>query len=89
MAGLLLIGLAGAVVGIFRRREDGLPSAAALFTLSGTALLLLPVATTVYHFRYVVPVVPLAGVAGALGVAAIWRRFEGRSSRMVAEGTAL
>ena len=74
LALLLFTGLAGAVVGVFRRRDDHLPSAAALFALSGLVLLLVPVATTVYHFRYVIPVLPLAGAAGAIGATALLRR---------------
>jgi hypothetical protein len=72
--GLLL--LVGTLGGIFGARED-LPRrfAAGLFTLSAVVLWLLPVMVTVYHFRYVIPGVPLAGMAGATGAACLLTRF--------------
>src|SRR5918998_636171 len=70
LAVLLLVGLGGATYGAVRRPLDRLAWVAALFALSALGLLLFPVATTVYHFRYVIPILPLAGAGGALGAAA-------------------
>lgn len=68
-----LAGLAGAVV---RRKSpwaDVRPEAA-LFTLCGLALLLLPTLTAVYHFRYVLVGLPLLPAGAALGLSALWSR---------------
>lgn len=70
-----LAGLAGAVI---RRRKplaDVRPEAA-LFTLCGLALLLLPTLTAVYHFRYVLVGLPLLPAGAALGLSALWSRRE-------------
>jgi hypothetical protein len=70
----LLIGLAGAIWG---RQGEGvnLRAASALFTLSAVTLLLIPVAVTVYHFRYAVASLPLAGPAAVAGVLALRARL--------------
>jgi hypothetical protein len=72
LALLLLLGVAGAVFG-----PRSFMPACLLFTLAASVLLFVPVATTVYHFRYVVPALPVAGAAGALGSAALLRRAYG------------
>jgi hypothetical protein len=61
---LALLGLIGsALPGGARRRR----TACLLFTLAGAFLLLAPVMTSVYHFRYSIAALPLLGPAGALG----------------------
>jgi hypothetical protein len=75
----LLIGAVGIVVP--RQGERDLRAECALFTLGALALLLLPVMTTVYHFRYVMPTVPLAGAAAALGGTVVWRWLQSRRDR--------
>ena len=69
LALLLALGLAGAAFG-----AGSLRAACLLFASTALALLLVPVATTVYHFRYVIPALPVVGAAGALGAAALHRR---------------
>jgi hypothetical protein len=71
LAALLLLGLLGI------RRSTLLPLGAAVF------LLVAPVAVLDFEYRYVLPVVPLACIAAALGVAdisAAWRRRLTRSA---------
>ncbi len=53
-------------------------SACFLFAVTGLALLLAPVMTTVYHFRYVLPALPLLGPAGALGLSVLLDRLRAR-----------
>jgi hypothetical protein len=67
------LGIAGSLLGGWSTR--GLGPVAALFTLSALALMLVPTLITVYHVRYVVPALPLLGVAGALGFTALQKRF--------------
>jgi hypothetical protein len=76
LALLLIAGLAGGLLG--RSRVDGersLGPECLLFSLVAVALLIGPTMLAVYHFRYVLPAIPLAGVAGALGFTAVKRRF--------------
>jgi hypothetical protein len=84
LAVALLIGVAGIVVP--GRGGRDLRAECALFALGGLALLLLPVMTTVYHFRYVLPTVPLAGAAAALGATAVWRWMQSRRRRDAVQG---
>jgi 4-amino-4-deoxy-L-arabinose transferase-like glycosyltransferase len=49
-------------------------AAAVLFSLAVLALLVAPVTTAVYHFRYVIPALALAPVAAALGATALSAR---------------
>jgi hypothetical protein len=78
LAFALLLGIAGIVVPA--GGDTRLRSASALFTLGALALLLLPVMATVFHFRYVMPAIPLAGVAGSIGATAIWRWLQRRQA---------
>ncbi|HJP65363.1 MAG TPA: hypothetical protein VKA30_03565, partial [Actinomycetota bacterium] len=75
LAALLLLGVAGGILG-FRRRGEERPLGPEcwLFTLSAVGVLLFPPVFDVYHIRYVLPALPLAAPAGALGLAAILRR---------------
>jgi hypothetical protein len=76
LALLLIAGLAGGLLG--RPREEGersLGPESLLFSLVAVALLIGPTMLAVYHFRYVLPAIPLAGVAGALGFTVVKRRF--------------
>jgi hypothetical protein len=76
LALLLITGLAGGLLA--RRRQDSEPSLGPeclLFSLVAVFLLIGPTMLAVYHFRYVLPAIPLAGVAGALGFTALRRRF--------------
>jgi hypothetical protein len=64
----LIVGLAGGFLA--RRPEDderSLGPECLLFSLVAILLLLGPTMLAVYHFRYVLTAIPLAGVAGALG----------------------
>jgi len=75
LGALLFAGLAGS--GAFRQRwrDDHQAVACLLFSLLAVVALLAPVVTTVYHYRYVLPALPLAGAAGALGATRLARRW--------------
>ena len=81
---MTILGLLGVVVGR-RTGENGERSLRAeSFLFVGAALVLLvgAVTSTVYHFRYVIPAIPLLGPAAALGASVIWSRvrdFRARS----------
>ncbi len=79
LALLLIVGLAG---GLLARRSDDEESSLGpeclLFSLVAILLLVGPTMLAVYHFRYVLTAIPLAGVAGALGFTALrWRSARG------------
>ncbi|MDQ3660163.1 MAG: hypothetical protein M3454_03710 [Actinomycetota bacterium] len=73
LGALLVAGLAGSWASRSRWREQK-GSACLLFSLLGAVILLAPVMTTVYHFRYVLPALPLLGPAGILGATQLSRR---------------
>jgi len=81
LALLLILGLAG---GFLARRsrgdEQSLGPACILFSLVAVFLLIAPTLLAVYHFRYVLTAIPLAGVAGALGFTVLKERFFSRSA---------
>ena len=76
LALLLIVGLVG---GLLARRMDdderSLGPECLLFSLVAVLLLLGPTMLAVYHFRYVLTAIPLAGVAGALGFTVLKHRF--------------
>jgi hypothetical protein len=76
LAVLLLLGLAGAIVGWSRTRRPPFGPESLLFTAGAFGLLLFPTIFAVYHFRYYVPAIPFAGAAGAMGAATLlaWLR---------------
>jgi hypothetical protein len=74
----LLLGSAGAVWGSNRDGAE-VRAASALLTLSVVALLIVPVAITVYHFRYVIAPLPLVGPAAVAGAVALRARLRGRT----------
>ena len=76
LALLLMAGLAGGLLA--RRLQDegrSLGPECLLFALGALFLLIGPTMLAVYHFRYVLTAIPLAGVAGALGFTVLRRRF--------------
>lgn len=81
LAFLLIVGLAG---GFLARRsrgdEQSLGPECLLFSLVAVFLLIAPTMLAVYHFRYVLTAIPLAGVSGALGFTVLKRRFLSRSA---------
>lgn len=74
----ILVGLIGAAFGAPAREGRSMRASCALLSLSALALLLAPVMTTVYHFRYVIAPLPLIGPAGVLGLFALRMRFTRR-----------
>lgn len=74
LGALLIAGLAGSWAFGRRWRDDHQGVACLLLSLLGVVVLLAPVATTVYHYRYVLPALPLLGAAGALGATRLTRR---------------
>jgi hypothetical protein len=75
LALLLVVGAAGAVAGWRTKAGRPVGPEALLFTLAGVGVLLFPTVFAVYHIRYVLPALPLAGPAGALGLTGLIRRF--------------
>jgi hypothetical protein len=81
LALLACLGLGGALVG---RPIDGWRDTrpeALLLTLGGLSLYLFPSAFSTFHFRYVIPGLPLLAPAGALGASLIWDRWGHRRRR--------
>lgn len=76
LALLLIVGLAG---GFLATRPDddarSLGPECLLFSLVAIFLLIGPTMLAVYHFRYVLTAIPLAGVSGALGFTVLKWRF--------------
>jgi hypothetical protein len=69
---LLVLGVAGAIVGPpGAHTHRGMRAEGFLFLAAALALLLGAVMTTVYHFRYVLPAVPLLGASAAIGATAV------------------
>ncbi|MDQ4057995.1 MAG: phospholipid carrier-dependent glycosyltransferase [Actinomycetota bacterium] len=75
LALLLVLGFAGGVLGTSSGPARSRAPECWLFSLTALALLLIPTMVAVYHFRYVIPAVPLAGVAGALGASGLLDRL--------------
>ena len=72
---MALLGLVGCV--LKRSRPDGRDSRpeAALFLLAGIAVLAFPATFAAYHFRYVLPALPLLGPGAAIGAMALSDRI--------------
>ncbi len=71
---LLFLGVAGGGLGLVRGGLGTLAPEAWLFTLAAVGLLIFAPVFAVYHFRYVLPAIPLTGPAAVLGVAAVMAR---------------
>jgi hypothetical protein len=83
LGALLVAGFAGSWAYRRKWRDDHQAAACLLFSLLTVVALLAPVVTTVYHYRYILPALPLAGAAGALGASRLttsWGRGKGRQS---------
>jgi hypothetical protein len=82
MAVLVLVGVAGGALGWWLRhsRRD-LAVHGALFSLAIVGLLLFPTVFAVYHFRYVIPAIPLTGPAAVFGVLAAMGARSGSTPR--------
>ena len=80
---LTVLGLLGVVVGrrTLEKGERSLRAESFLFVGAALVLLVGAVTNTVYHFRYVIPAIPLLGPAAALGASAIWSRAQGLRAR--------
>ncbi len=76
----LLAGFAAAI-GRTRGARRRLASEGVLYSSCALLLLLGPVATTVFDYRYLVPVLPLLGTAGALGTTVILDRLRSPQSK--------
>ena len=70
---LTLAALLGLFGSVWRRPGEGrdVRPEALLFTLAGAALLLFPATFAAYHYRYVIPAIPLLGAAGAMGASTL------------------
>ncbi|MGH2701865.1 MAG: phospholipid carrier-dependent glycosyltransferase [Actinomycetota bacterium] len=86
LAVLLLVGFAGGALGTASGSGRRPAPECWLFSLTALALLLTPTMVVVYHFRYVIPALPLAGVAGALGASALLARFRQRQGASAEPG---
>jgi hypothetical protein len=87
LALLLLLGLAGGLLAWKRDGERPMGPECWLFTLAALGVLLFPPVFDVYHIRYVLPALPLAGPAGALGLTAILQRRRGGHREPAAAGS--
>lgn len=64
---LALLGGFGAAIGRTRGFARRLGAEGVLFSSCATLLLVVPVATVVFDYRFIVPTLPLLGIAGAIG----------------------
>jgi hypothetical protein len=81
LALLLIVGVAaGFLAWRSQDNERSLGPECLLFSLVAVLLLVAPTMLAVYHFRYVLTAIPLAGVAGALGFTVLKRRFFSKSA---------
>lgn len=74
---LLVLGIAGAWLLI--GRPSGPPTA--LVVVIAIALLIVPILTTMFDYRYFLPAIPFLSLGGAFGASAIWERAPGRGAR--------
>jgi 4-amino-4-deoxy-L-arabinose transferase-like glycosyltransferase len=79
---LALAALLGVLSAFGRRPSRGrsLRAQGILFTVSGLALLLTPVATNVFDYRYLIPALPLLSAGGVIGATALYRRWSTRKA---------
>ncbi len=84
----VLLSVGGVIFGRGRREERDTRWDAALFTLAALALFAFPSVFSTFHYRYVIPSIPLLGPGAALGATLLYRRFALRgtvSQRAAAE----
>ena len=74
LAACLALGLIGGIAGWARATRPPWGPESLLFTAAALGVLLFPTVFAVYHFRYYVPAIPLAGPAAVLGASAIYYR---------------
>lgn len=72
LALLLLLGLSGGVVGL--RKGDAVHRETLLFSIAGVVLVAGSFAGSTFDYRYVLPALPLWGVAASLGATSLWNR---------------
>jgi hypothetical protein len=82
LATLLMLGMVGGVVGWIANRARDSALLALLFALAVIGLLLFPTVFAVYHFRYVLPAIPLLGPAAAFGASAALARSKAAPSTL-------
>jgi hypothetical protein len=71
LAAFLLAGIIGGITGLATGRARPAATAALLFAVSAAGMLLFATTFTIYHFRYVMPAIPLSGPAAVLGAASL------------------
>ena len=71
----LLAGLAGMILRWPNGKRSSLRPECFLFTTAGLALLLVPAATAVFDYRYILPTLPLLPPAGAMGAQVVAARL--------------
>ena len=87
---MTLLGLVGTFIRRRKASRDVRPEAM-LFTLAGLSLFLFPALFASYHFRYVIPSLPVLGPAACLGASVVadrlrdWKMGVGSKSRGAAE----
>jgi hypothetical protein len=74
LALMLLLGMTGGLLGL-KGSVPRLGPVCWLFTLAALGLLLFPPVFGVYHIRYVLPAIPLAGPAAVLGLTVAMRKI--------------
>ena len=85
----LLLAMVGAVLRpVSRTRKRSVRAECFLFASVGTILLLIPSATAVFDYRYLLPSIPLLSVGGVLGAHVIRRRLQQGARLMPQRATA-
>jgi hypothetical protein len=77
---LLALACALGFLGVFGTRQAGrrsLRAESVVLALSGLALLVIPVATVIFDYRFLVPALPLLSAAGVIGGTSLYRRWAG------------
>ena len=75
LALLVLLGVLGAVFAKHGRATSRARLSSMLFTACGLALYLFPASFSTFHYRYVLPAVPLIAAGGSLGASLLWDRM--------------
>jgi hypothetical protein len=76
----VLLGLAG-IFGFTVPGRRPVRAEAVVLSVTGLLLLVMPVATVMFDYRYVLPALPVLGPAGVLGATTVWHRTAARRSR--------
>ena len=80
LALMCVLGVLG-VVGTRRSGRRSLRAESLVLAVSGLALLITPIATVIFDYRFMVPALPLLGAAGVIGATSLHRRWSRRHDK--------